>query len=339
MAFHLHRNGTSTVFELATLRDMARTGELPQDEYVYVDEKGEWLPAGQVPEMTGAWNIEENEATVAVQLTPDLMASMEAAVRAEAAKKAAAAQKTADDAAHSAPLVVAPSAPAALNAYVEKAETQSDQGPDSSVSATVRPATGALPRQKLPEPPAHDAENEATAFMQLPPEMLAPPPTSRPGFGADAEDDQPTKFMSAVPEELIRRPAPRAQRRSEITDTHVDPPSALPGNPSASPLANSANSQGNALVSNRQQQTTLLLSVALGIFGADRFYLGYTGLGVAKLLTLVGPLIWLAIDLGYTGLGVAKLLTLGGALIWWVVDVILIATGKMKDAQGRALKP
>mgnify|MGYP003345230134 CR=1 FL=1 len=48
MAFHLHRNGQSTVFELATLREMAKRGELPQDEYVYVDEKGEWIGAGQV---------------------------------------------------------------------------------------------------------------------------------------------------------------------------------------------------------------------------------------------------------------------------------------------------
>ena len=57
----------------------------------------------------------------------------------------------------------------------------------------------------------------------------------------------------------------------------------------------------------------LLLSVFLGTFGVDRFYLGHVGLGIGKLLTL------------------------GGCGIWWLIDVILIATGSVKDAQGRPL--
>lgn len=125
----------------------------------------------------------------------------------------------------------------------------------------------------------------------------------------------------------------------------------------------------------------------LGCFGVDRFYLGYTGLGVAKLLTcgglgiwalidfvLIGlgnmkdaqgqPLVrepavgtpekpqnttfilswllgWLGIDrfyLGYTGLGVLKLITCGGLGIWALVDEILVGMGSMKDAKGNSLK-
>ena len=63
----------------------------------------------------------------------------------------------------------------------------------------------------------------------------------------------------------------------------------------------------------KKWSTALILSILLGFAGIDRFYLGYTGLGVLKLITC------------------------GGAGIWSLVDVIFIATGKMKDAQGKDL--
>lgn len=60
--------------------------------------------------------------------------------------------------------------------------------------------------------------------------------------------------------------------------------------------------------------TALILSILLGSLGVDRFYLGYIGLGILKLVTL-----------GVCG-------------VWSLVDIILIATNKMKDAQGNELE-
>ncbi|MDP8904270.1 MAG: NINE protein [Chloroflexota bacterium] len=66
--------------------------------------------------------------------------------------------------------------------------------------------------------------------------------------------------------------------------------------------------------SSREWTITLLISFFLGVYGIDRFYLGYTALGVLKLVTC------------------------GGCFIWWLYDLIMIATGKMTDAQGLPLR-
>ena len=65
--------------------------------------------------------------------------------------------------------------------------------------------------------------------------------------------------------------------------------------------------------SSRQYVTTLLLSLFLGGLGVDRFYLGQTGLGIGKLLTL------------------------GGCGIWSLIDFIMIAMRNVTDVDGKPL--
>ena len=63
----------------------------------------------------------------------------------------------------------------------------------------------------------------------------------------------------------------------------------------------------------RELIVALILSIFFGNFGVDRFYLGYVGLGLLKMLTF------------------------GGCGIWWLIDIILIATRKVTDSSGMPL--
>jgi len=69
-----------------------------------------------------------------------------------------------------------------------------------------------------------------------------------------------------------------------------------------------------------------LLGIFLGCLGIHRFYLGFTGIGVAQLL------------LGLGGIVTCGISTIASS-IWGLIEGILILTGSInRDAQGRPLK-
>lgn len=83
-------------------------------------------------------------------------------------------------------------------------------------------------------------------------------------------------------------------------------PPPAPPTPSGSPLQAGA----PAGASTKSFIATWLLSYLLGLFGADRFYLGKIGTGIIKLVTL------------------------GGIGVWWLVDIIITLTGNATDSRG-----
>ncbi len=46
----------------------------------------------------------------------------------------------------------------------------------------------------------------------------------------------------------------------------------------------------------KDPQTSLILSILFGMYGIDRFYIGDTGMGIGKLFTCGGFVIWYIID-------------------------------------------
>jgi TM2 domain-containing membrane protein YozV len=105
--------------------------------------------------------------------------------------------------------------------------------------------------------------------------------------------------------------------------THEYPYSAedFPYRPPAYPappgLPTAVDAYGRPL-SDRSKVTAGLLGIFFGSIGLGRFYLGYTGMGIAQIAVT-----WL---------------TCGVGGLWPLIDAIMILTGNVQDAQGRILR-
>jgi len=67
----------------------------------------------------------------------------------------------------------------------------------------------------------------------------------------------------------------------------------------------------DATTSRYSRAIALILTLLLGIVGAHRFYVGRTGTALAMLFTL------------------------GGLGIWWLIDIVIVASGQLKDNEGK----
>ncbi len=136
-------------------------------------------------------------------------------------------------------------------------------------------------------------------------EEEAPPPPSkkaRPGRAAPRD------------EEVEERPRKGTRKRDEEEDEEEEPPRKRKKRDEEDEDEDERPRKKKSKGPRTPWLTAVLLSFFLGALGVDRFYLGYTGLGVAKLLTI------------------------GGCGIWALIDFIMLLMDKLPDANGNPLE-
>lgn len=123
----------------------------------------------------------------------------------------------------------------------------------------------------------------------------------------DPSNKEVQKFLE--PSQQSRKARKRNKSgASELGGTKSGP------NPNAGVTVMDSGASLNGGGSGKSWTVALILSLLLGWLGVDRFYLGQIGLGIAKLLTA------------------------GGFMVWWLIDVVLIGLKRARDSEGRLLR-
>jgi hypothetical protein len=152
--------------------------------------------------------------------------------------------------------------------------------------------------------PELETQEEAPAVAGPPPLKSRPAETPAP-VQANTDAVDPSAFQFAAAD---ASPTLRARGRKRVKKVAKRTARATPA--AVSP----ARSVASGEVSPKSKLVAGLLGIFLGGYGVHRFYLGYTGLGLAMLFTC------------------------GGCGIWALIDAIMIFMGSVPDAQGRPLR-
>jgi TM2 domain-containing membrane protein YozV len=87
----------------------------------------------------------------------------------------------------------------------------------------------------------------------------------------------------------------------------------------------------------KNQLVALLLCLFVGWLGVHRYYMGRVVSGVAMFILYLSGFAFLFAGYKWSGLYVFAVAAVIGFFVWWIIDLISIATGKMKDGEGREL--
>ena len=85
-------------------------------------------------------------------------------------------------------------------------------------------------------------------------------------------------------------------------------------------------------ISSRSRLATVLLALFLGIFGSHRFYIGKTRTAIVMLILSILYLVTVR------AWGMIMVIPLAIAGLWALIDLIFIASGIMKDREGKRIK-
>jgi hypothetical protein len=125
-----------------------------------------------------------------------------------------------------------------------------------------------------------------------------------PQIDTKANSDNPFAFAAQDASSVTTRRGAAGGRRTSTSSVATRTSTTAAGGAAA----------GSGEESDKSKMVAGLLQIFIGGLGIGRFYLGYTGIGVAQLLTC------------------------GGCGIWSLIDAVMILTGKVPDVDGRPLK-